>query len=397
MCFSSDGWSNVRNQPIICSCVINEDGSVTLVDTTDTSGNQHTSDYLTELAVNAIIQTQNKFKCYVKSVVTDSAPNMAKMRRMLQEKEKDSGIDIIAYGCSAHLMNLLAKDLNVEAVTNQVLRIIKYFRNNHSAKAYLSAEGGTALVMPLEVRWSSSCNAMESYLKNWAMIMKICEEHRKSIDNDIYNLVCNISLKRNTEDLLNCLKPISEAIDMLQKDNCNIARCVLIWKQLLLKLEEIIDASRLKKVNERYEQAITPYHIIAFMLSPSCAVKSQRQNILLKPEEKETAIKKCEEEFPELLVLLLRFYSKLSPYNGPIMSESVITSMTDIEWWTSIFSLVDVNTAQKNAVTQLMTATASSAGIERIFSTFGLVHSDLRNRLGIEKAAKLTFLMKCLN
>ena len=36
-------------------------------------------------------------------------------------------------------------------------------------------------------------------------------------------------------------------------------------------------------------------------------------------------------------------------------------------------------------------ACASSASIERVFSTFGLVHSKLRNRLGIEKAAKLVF------
>ena len=31
------------------------------------------------------------------------------------------------------------------------------------------------------------------------------------------------------------------------------------------------------------------------------------------------------------------------------------------------------------------------SGIETIFSTFGLVHSKLRNRLHIEKAGKLVF------
>ena len=46
------------------------------------------------------------------------------------------------------------------------------------------------------------------------------------------------------------------------------------------------------------------------------------------------------------------------------------------------------------AVTQLLTAIAS---VERIFSTYGLVQSELRNRLGNEKAGKLVFLFKCLN
>ena len=35
--------------------------------------------------------------------------------------------------------------------------------------------------------------------------------------------------------------------------------------------------------------------------------------------------------------------------------------------------------------------------LERIFSRFGLVHSKIRNKLGVEKAAKLVFLYKVLN
>jgi len=39
----------------------------------------------------------------------------------------------------------------------------------------------------------------------------------------------------------------------------------------------------------------------------------------------------------------------------------------------------------------------SFTGVERVFSSFGLVHSKLRNRLGIEKAGILVFLIKFLN
>ena len=37
----------------------------------------------------------------------------------------------------------------------------------------------------------------------------------------------------------------------------------------------------------------------------------------------------------------------------------------------------------------LLCSVASSSDVERAFSTFGLVHSKLRNRLGVAKAAKL--------
>jgi len=39
----------------------------------------------------------------------------------------------------------------------------------------------------------------------------------------------------------------------------------------------------------------------------------------------------------------------------------------------------------------------NSAGLERIFSSYGLVHSKLRNKFGNKKAAKLPFLFKHLN
>ena len=46
---------------------------------------------------------------------------------------------------------------------------------------------------------------------------------------------------------------------------------------------------------------------------------------------------------------------------------------------------------------QVLGAVASSAGIEHEFSTIGLGHSKLRNRLGVEKAGKLVLIYKVLN
>ena len=44
-----------------------------------------------------------------------------------------------------------------------------------------------------------------------------------------------------------------------------------------------------------------------------------------------------------------------------------------------------------------LTASASSTSVERIFSRFGLVRSKIRNRLGVEKSAKLVFLYNVSN
>jgi len=106
VCISLDGWSNVHNEPVICATVTSTDSEIFLVDTVDTSGNSHTSDYLVEVAVRSIQKCEKQFGCSVQSVVTDNAANVAKMREELQKRDD---IDVITYGCSAHLMNLLAK------------------------------------------------------------------------------------------------------------------------------------------------------------------------------------------------------------------------------------------------------------------------------------------------
>ena len=70
--------------------------------------------------------------------------------------------------------------------------------------------------------------------------------------------------------------------------------------------------------------------------------------------------------------------------------------LTSLEWWKSQEKDIQ-DKIILDIVERLLTSVASSAGVERAFSTFGVVHSKLRNQLGIEKAAKLFFLYKNFN
>ena len=60
-------------------------------------------------------------------------------------------------------------------------------------------------------------------------------------------------------------------------------------------------------------------------------------------------------------------------------------------YWQYLESSVTDQGAKKFCILmrRVLTCPASSAGLERLFSSFGLVHTKLRNRLGIEKVAKL--------
>lgn len=54
--------------------------------------------------------------------------------------------------------------------------------------------------------------------------MKVCDEHRNSILNEINSKVLDMSIKRNFEYIVNLLKPISIALSSIEGNRCTIAK-----------------------------------------------------------------------------------------------------------------------------------------------------------------------------
>jgi Protein of unknown function (DUF 659)/hAT family C-terminal dimerisation region len=384
VCMSLDGWSNVHNEPIICATVTSN-SDIYLVDTIDTSGHAHDAGYLSEVAVNAVKKCETTFCCYVRSFVTDNAANMAKMRKELQERED---VDVVTYGCSAHLMNLLAKDLEIENIKEHVVRVTKYFRNNHLAAAAYKSTGGLRLIMPQEVRWNTMADCLETYISQWPKLMAVCEQNRDEIDKDISNIVTNIGVKRSAEELLQRLKPIAVALDSVQRDSCNIAEAVEIWKKLKSDLPLESRDSK-KKFQKRFDQALSPYHFLANIIHPQYRGKN------LTDAEYDTGMSLAAEEYAASVPDLINYKAEAVPFQRFMFEMNVLDTVKPVDWWKSLSDRLNKQTV--DLASQLVTATASSAGVERVFSSFGLVQSTLRNRLGSERAGKLVFLFKLMN
>jgi len=97
---------------------------------------------------------------------------------------------------------------------------------------------------------------------------------------------------------------------------------------------------------------------------------------------------------PEYLPLVMAFkIQDDSIYPASMFTESIIATFSASKWW----QLMQKKTEKTNRLPAefchlmmgLHSAPSSSASLERVFSTFGLIWSKLRNRLGPEKAAKL--------
>lgn len=144
----------------MCASLTSE-GKVYLVNTVDTHS-RHTAEHLLEIVETTAEKCEKSYGCAVKSFVTDNAANMAKMRRDLGKKDKK----LVAYGCSAHFLNLLAQDLQVKYIKEHITQNIKYFRNHHIPGCLYKEAGGKMLVIPAETRWNTMADSIQSYLQN---------------------------------------------------------------------------------------------------------------------------------------------------------------------------------------------------------------------------------------
>ncbi|XP_026678806.1 uncharacterized protein LOC113467068 [Diaphorina citri] len=103
-------------------------------------------------------------------------------------------------------------------------------------------------------------------------------------------------------------------------------------------------------------------------------------------------MKYAQEYFPNAMAD--KFRAQTSPFHDYLFTPES-TDVKPVVWWMAQKRWVHEETIQ--LADQLCTAVSSSAGIERLFSTFGLVLSKIRNRLGTEKAARLVTIFRGLN
>lgn len=192
VCMAIDGWSNIKRDPIVCATVTKDDGNVILVETINTEGEPHTSDNLLKIANMSKNNAEKKYSCFVKSFVSDDAANMKRKRKDLENDNDGDSFGIISYGCSAHGLNLLAHDFinsdtNKSKVIGEITLVLKYFRNHKLPSSWYKSAGGKELVMPIDVRWNSNCDALASYVDNWVALAAVCEKYRldESLDWNI--------------------------------------------------------------------------------------------------------------------------------------------------------------------------------------------------------------------
>jgi len=101
---------------------------------------------------------------------------------------------------------------------------------------------------------------------------------------------------------------------------------------------------------------------------------------------------------PELLPSVICLSEGDELYPCSFFSPQVVAKLDAASWCKNLKRASKNNEIQELAdtMTHLHSCPASSASVERVFSSFGIVHNKLRNRLGVERAAKLVFCCRML-
>ena len=376
-----DGWSNIHNQPVVATCLHVED-EIFMLDSHDTGSMTKSADKCKDLAQSSITRAKEEFGCKVTSIVTDNAKAMENMRKALQEDDPD----LIVYGCSSHWLNLLGNDHSVSTITSRITSVQKVFRNQHKPNAWLLEKKGKKPILAGDTRWNSQLDMIQNFLNNRCIYQQIVQEQLSnedfSFDNNIINTINDFNLAKNAMDLREQLLPIGIALDTCQGDSTHIADACHFW----LEIDGNKDLNH-QKTEKRVKQALTDAHLAAYLLHP------QFRGEHLTVEQREKATKWICEKSPDFINTLIAFQAKSSPFPESFFAT---TTVKPVNWWKAALGC-GADPAFCTLAVRLMSAPASSASIERIFSSFGLIHNKLRNRLGPRKAADLLLCYRMLN
>ena len=318
------GWSTLTNDPVL-GISFYKSGVCYLVNTINTSGEPHTSDYLVQVVKDQIAYVEDEFGVKVTSFVTDNAANMNFMRREIRQ---DLDGVFHTYGCHAHIANLLSKDIlnqrDIKPLLSKVMAVLKFLRNSHACSAELKEKKINRPPAACETRWNSYIDVLEYFQKNWAQLADVVNNNCRSSE-PVFRYMEEISLKRSIEDILEFLEAISQMLDDLQKDTCTLSDSFQLWNSVISAAP--IEYSEF--VAKRAEMALIPLVFAANLLD------HRHHGNMLTPLETAKAVEYIKEVAgEEMLPELTKYMGKTSPYTEYLFGEGY-KKVEPSAWWSS--------------------------------------------------------------
>ena len=113
------------------------------------------------------------------------------------------------------------------------------------------------------------------------------------------------------------------------------------------------------------------FKVVGFVTDNTGNVAKLRPNLSMEENYKDV-------QDPRLLTVIAQYRGKAAPFLKPFYDTAKSVSAKD--WW----NIVDIDQDLKEIIQGFLTCNPSTAPLERLFSTYGWIHDEHRNRMGNE-------------
>jgi hypothetical protein len=425
VCIVTDGWSNVMNDPIVNFIASNSKFSLFL-EAVPTYNQGHTAEWIAS-NIERVINAVEAEAC---GACTDNTSANKAAWKILEEKFPS----MFFHGCVSHGLNLLIKDIFAPTKTNgqypldypfdelsqfadQCRDIVKFFHNHHVPKANLEemqkAAGIKKLVKPAATRWGTIRACFLSILESEQQLHSIVTS-RDFITGNREQKDKRTELKRTITDpqfvallkkSVSILDPIDALITYFQSDGVPVSEVFHAFQNTLPeKIRGVTGISLnerdylLKLCQERFEFMYGDGHGVAYILDPRYFGQGINDRQFRKNLEEFIITFPVDDNTPTSEERQATIYKELTDFlieaqlmkNGNKMAYKGVANklITVADYWLTTGR--SWPTLQKIAA-KVFNLVASSAASERNWSTFGFIHSKLRNSLHHEKVEKLVY------
>ena len=159
--------------------------------------------------------------------------------------------------------------------------------------------------------------------------------------------------------------------------------------------EDVLKEEIREEITRRFNQVVTPQHLLACLLDHRNLIDvendDENREILLSEEQKEVARNFVFNRNDNFTVVLAAYETKDDTIFPKASFQKSMKHLSPIKYWTYIRQIAAMTTVKEfsSMMIGIYSCPPSSAGIERLFSSMGLIHNKLRNKLTNERVNKL--------
>lgn len=365
-----DGWKNssANTKNVVCT-VYTQNHKSLFLHSWDFSELRETGDELALVIDEAVVMAKEMYNVNIYAVVSDNASSMMRMGRL---------VNIWHTTCHSHSANLLLKTLVSTKFAESLNKLLREFKSSRGERE-LKKRHGTRIMLACETRWCTYRDTFRCCLKNLDIMRDLVKEGIVVPKKANRELLEDCSLSAQLLDAIILFDPVCQLVNTCQAASRNIADAAELWLTLNIpvvddKVDEVLD-KRLDKVLQSITLTANFLHPV-YQGKQFAHLESFNSKVELFLQEELT------HQYPQELHGLDE-YKKKSGIFEVVFKKNIQSPKV---FWCMI---EDYYPALSNLAQRLLSIPSSSAQIERLFSNWAYIHSEIRNRLSVDRSMKL--------